>query len=108
MLSSRAIKSVGLASINWLTGLAVLLGPSLSAYSSPKEMPRSLASCETRGLSLCLTFVSLVAEGDAEQLGLLDELAVGVDVLELAGHLLERHACHLAVELSDHVAKLAG
>ena len=48
-----------------------------------------------------------VAEADAQRLGLAHQIALGVDILELAGDLLERHVAHLAVAQGDHVAKLA-
>lgn len=48
-----------------------------------------------------------VAEADAQRLGLAYQVALGVDKLELAGDLLERHVAHLAVAQGDHVAKLA-
>ena len=48
-----------------------------------------------------------VAEADAQRLGLAHQIALGVDVLELAGDLLERHVAHLAVTQGNHVAKLA-
>ena len=38
-----------------------------------------------------------VAEADAQRLGLAHQIALGVDILELAGDLLERHVAHLAV-----------
>lgn len=48
-----------------------------------------------------------VAEADAQCLGLAYQIALGVDILELAGDILERHVAHLAVTQGDHVAKLA-
>lgn len=48
-----------------------------------------------------------VAEADAQRLGLAYQVALGVDKLELAGDILERHVAHLAVTQGDHVAKLA-
>ncbi len=48
-----------------------------------------------------------VAEADAQRLGLAYQIALGVDKLELAGDLLERHMAHLAVTQGNHVAKLA-
>lgn len=48
-----------------------------------------------------------VAEADAQRLGLAHKIALGVDILELAGDILERHVTHLAVTQGDHVAKLA-
>ena len=48
-----------------------------------------------------------VAEADAQRLGLAHQIALGVDILELAGDLLERHVAHLAVAQGNHVAKLA-
>ena len=48
-----------------------------------------------------------VAEADAQRLGLAHQIALGVDKLELAGDILERHVAHLAVTQGDHVAKLA-
>ena len=48
-----------------------------------------------------------VAEADAQRLGLAHQIALGVDKLELAGDLLERHVAHLAVTQGNHVAKLA-
>lgn len=48
-----------------------------------------------------------VAEADAQRLGLAHQVALGIDILELAGDLLERHVAHLAVAQGDHVAKLA-
>lgn len=48
-----------------------------------------------------------VAEADAQRLGLAHQIALGVDKLELAGDLLERHVAHLAVAQGNHVAKLA-
>lgn len=48
-----------------------------------------------------------VAEADAQCLGLAHKIALGVDILELAGDLLERHVTHLAVTQGNHVAKLA-
>ena len=48
-----------------------------------------------------------VAEADAQRLGLTHQIALGVDILELAGDILERHVAHLAVAQSNHVAKLA-
>lgn len=38
-----------------------------------------------------------VAEADAQRFGLAHQIALGVDILELAGDLLERHVAHLAV-----------
>ena len=38
-----------------------------------------------------------VAEADAQRLGLAHQIALGVDIFELAGDLLERHVAHLAV-----------
>ena len=54
-----------------------------------------------RGLAL------LVAEADPERLGLADEVACGVDVLELAGDLGQGDVGHLAAHLRDHVPVLA-
>lgn len=48
-----------------------------------------------------------VAEADAQRLGLAHQIALGVDILELAGDLLERHVAHFAVAQGNHVAKLA-
>lgn len=48
-----------------------------------------------------------VAEADAQRLGLAHQIALGVDIFELAGDLLERHVAHLAVTQGNHVAKLA-
>lgn len=48
-----------------------------------------------------------VAEADAQRLGLAHQVALGVDKLQLAGDLLERHVAHLAVTQGNHVAKLA-
>lgn len=48
-----------------------------------------------------------VAEADAQRLGLAHQIALGVDILELAGNILERHVAHLAVTQGNHVAKLA-
>ena len=48
-----------------------------------------------------------VAEADAQRLGLAYQVALGIDKLELAGDLLERHVAHLAVTQGNHVAKLA-
>lgn len=48
-----------------------------------------------------------VAEADAQRLGLAHQVALGIDILELAGDILERHVTHLAVTQGDHVAKLA-
>ena len=48
-----------------------------------------------------------VAEADAQRLGLAHQIALGVDKLELASDILERHVAHLAVTQGDHVAKLA-
>lgn len=48
-----------------------------------------------------------VAEADAQRLGLAYQVALGVDKLELAGDILERHVAHLAVAQSNHIAKLA-
>lgn len=48
-----------------------------------------------------------VAEADAQRLGLAHQIALGVDILELAGDILERHVAHLAVAQGNHVAKLA-
>ena len=48
-----------------------------------------------------------VAEADAQRLGLAHQVALGVDILELAGDILERHVAHLAVTQGNHVAKLA-
>lgn len=48
-----------------------------------------------------------VAEADAQRLGLAHQIALGIDILELAGDILERHVTHLAVTQGDHVAKLA-
>ena len=48
-----------------------------------------------------------VAEADAQRLGLAYQVALGVDKLELAGDILERHVAHLAVAQGNHVAKLA-
>lgn len=48
-----------------------------------------------------------VAEADAQRLGLAHQIALGVDILELAGNILERHVTHLAVTQGNHVAKLA-
>lgn len=38
-----------------------------------------------------------VAEADVQRFGLAHQIALGVDILELAGDLLERHVAHLAV-----------
>lgn len=48
-----------------------------------------------------------VAEADAQRLGLAHQVALGVDKLQLAGDIFERHVAHLAVTQSNHVAKLA-
>ena len=48
-----------------------------------------------------------VAEADAQRLGLAYQVALGIDILELAGDILERHVAHLAVTQGNHVAKLA-
>lgn len=48
-----------------------------------------------------------VAEADAQRLGLAHQIALGIDILELAGDILERHVAHLAVAQGNHVAKLA-
>lgn len=48
-----------------------------------------------------------VAEADAQRLGLAHQITLGVDKLELAGDILERHVAHFAVAQGNHVAKLA-
>ena len=48
-----------------------------------------------------------VAEADAQRLGLAYQIALGIDILELASDLFERHVAHLAVTQGNHVAKLA-
>lgn len=48
-----------------------------------------------------------VAEADAQRLGLAHQIALGIDKLELAGDILERHVAHLAIAQGNHVAKLA-
>ena len=48
-----------------------------------------------------------VAEADAQRLGLAHQITLGIDKLELAGDILERHVAHLAVAQGNHVAKLA-
>ena len=49
----------------------------------------------------------LVAEADAQLAGLADEVALGVDVLQLAGDVGQGHAGHLAVDLGDQEAVVA-
>ena len=47
-----------------------------------------------------------VAEGDSDELGVLDDLSVGIDSFQLACHFCERDFCDLAIDQSDHVAEL--
>ena len=51
-------------------------------------------------------FTGSVAERNADELGLLDDLGIGVDSFELACDLGKRNLCDLAVFQRDHVAIL--
>ena len=96
--------------------------PSAAEYSqkcTPHPTPRtrskktnslSLPSCRRRPRGLRWGRLQprlFVAEADAQRLGLAHQIALGVDILELAGDILERHVAHLAVAQGNHVAKLA-